>query len=179
MSEVVLAIPVQGEQKQPGQHFPRVLVPSSVAEQAVVRGIVHEDSERVETDPNHDHREEVREWVAHGFGEPGREDDHGRVQRKVAHRAPRVDSSQLREQMCGDAREVAGSRKFVGVLRSHTFHAGRHPPADPISRRCRHRFAGETGRRHRPLGIAESRERASLHDISGNLKWLSGACQEV
>ena len=92
MSKMVLAIPVQGEQKQPGQQLPCELVPSSVAEQAVVRGIVHEDSERVETNPDQGHREEVHERVARGFGEPRGEDDHGQVQRKVAQGTPRVDS---------------------------------------------------------------------------------------
>ena len=98
---------------------------------------VHEDSERVETNPDQDHREEVHERVARGFGEPRGEDDHGQVQRNVAQGTPRVDSSQLCNEVRGNAREGTRSCKFVGLLRSHSFHARRCRPEDSISRRCR------------------------------------------
>jgi len=79
---------------------------------------VHEDSERVETNPDQDHREEVHERVARGFGEPRGEDDHGQVQRKVAQGTPRVDSSQLRTGMRGRGPAPANSSVSCGVMRS-------------------------------------------------------------
>jgi hypothetical protein len=84
-----------------------------------VCGIVHQNGQSVETDPDQDHREKVRERVAYGFGEPRGEDDDSRVHGEVAQGVPRVDSSQLRDLVCRNAGQPAGSREFVGFLLSH------------------------------------------------------------
>jgi hypothetical protein len=117
MSEVVLSIPVQGEQKQPRQELPDVLVHSPVAEQAVVSGVVHEDRQRVKTDTDQHHRKKVGERVSDGLGEPDGQDDHSRVQEKVAKPTPRVDSRQLRNQVRGNSGQAAGAPEFIGLAR--------------------------------------------------------------